>query len=132
MNTQRFAVLQHEQLSAAALPGNVYTSPLLPWGNEPGWVMVVRIAGSFTGTTPSITPELDLITNGGAPARVGAALTAITTAGGSAVLYYTGSTQGPVVTGYANTNTYQMQVKCSFAANDNVIPDVTIDLIAME
>jgi hypothetical protein len=131
MNTQRFTVLQHEQLSAAQLPSNTYTSTPIPWGNEPGWVMVVRVAGSFSGTTPSITPELDLITNGSA-ARVGGALSAITSAGGLAVLYYTGSTQGPVVSSYSNTNNYQMQVKCTFANSDNVIPDVTIDLIAME
>lgn len=105
--------------------------------------MVVRVTGTATGTTPSITPELDMIKDGGAATRIGGAITAITpTTLGVANTYAfvyapgTGSAQGPITTDAfpaagASTHDYKLQVKIAFANADNVFPGVFIDLIAL-
>lgn len=130
MLTKQVQIMQAEPLKGS-VSGTTWTSPLIAWGNEPGWIMVIRVAGSPTGTTPSIVPELDIIDNG-VNTRVGGAISAITAAGLTVVPYFTGTTQGAVVPSYNNTHTYQMQVKLTLNNADNVFPQVWIDLIALQ
>lgn len=131
MLTRQEQILQNQTLSVAAgdTPSNIFTSRQITWGNEAGWVLVLRM-GTPTGTTPSLTLEVDLIDNGGAPTRVGAAIAAFTAAGTYVIPYATGTTQGAISPGTAG-HTYSFQVKGTLAAADNVIPGVFIDLVAL-
>lgn len=134
MITRQEQLLVNSTVSVAAgsAPSNVYTSKPIPWGNEPGWILIVRITGTPTGTTPGLTIEVDLSDNGGAYTRVGGAISAISAAGVTVVPYYTGTTQGAVVPSPTAGHTYSMQVKATLANADNVFGGVTIDFIAMD
>lgn len=134
MLTRQEQLLTNSTVSVAAgnAPSNIYTSKAIPWGGEPGWILIVKTPTAMTGTTPSLTIELDLSDNGGAYTRVGGAIAAITAVGVTVIPYFTNSTQGAVVPSYNNTHTYSMQVKGTLAAADNVIPNVSIDLVAMD
>jgi hypothetical protein len=143
--TKQMQLLAGETLTAASLPGNVYLSPLIPYGWESAWIMVIRVTGgaAATGTTPSITPELDMIKDGAGPARIGGAITAITPTtllvnNASAFVYAPGSgtAQGPITADTfpasgPDAHDYKLQVKLAFGNADNVIPGVFIDLIAL-
>lgn len=145
MITKQMQLLAGETLTAASLPGNVYLSPLIPYGWEAAWALVVRVTGgaSATGTTPSITPELDMIKDGAAAARIGGAITALTPTtllvNNTSVFVYSpgsGTAQGPITADTfpasgADTHDYKLQVKLAFANADNVFPGVFIDLIAL-
>lgn len=145
MITKQMQLLAGETLTAANLPGNVYLSPLIPYGWENAWVLVLRCTGgaSATGTTPSMIVELDMIKDGAAAVRIGGAITAITPTTllvntTSAFVYSAGSgaAQGPIT---ADTfpaaggalHDYKLQAKIAFANADNVFPGVFIDLIAL-
>lgn len=131
MLTKQVQIMAGQPLKGS-ISGTTWTSQPIPWGEEPGWIMVIRTGGSFTGTTPSIVPELDLNDNGGGYTRVGGAISAISAAGLVVVPYFTGTTQGAVVSSYSNTHTYTMQVKLTLNNADNVFPQVWIDLIALQ
>lgn len=132
MLTRQEQILQNETVSVAsgAVVGTTFTSRPLPWGNEAGWVLIVRM-GTPTGTTPSLTIEVDLSDNGGAYTRVGGAITAYTAAGTYVTAYATGTTQGAIVPSPAAGHTYSFQVKATVANADNVVPNVFIDLVAL-
>ena len=117
-------------VAAGDAPANAYTSAPITWGNEAGWVLIVRI-GTPTGTTPTLTVELDLSDNGGAFTRVGGAIAALAAAGTYVFAYATGTTQGAVVPAPVAGHTYAFQVKGTLFGADNVIPGVFIDLIAL-
>lgn len=132
-------LLLHENLSPATNPNvdasGTFTSQPIPWGNEAGWLLVIRTGAAVTGTTPGITWELDLNDNGGGFVRVGAAIAAVSAAGVLVVPYFTGTTQGPVVPSPvlgAGGHTYVMQVKGVFGATDNVATDISVELVAIE
>lgn len=145
MITKQEQLLSGETLTAANLPGNVYLSKLIPYGWEGAWALVIRVTGgaSATGTTPSITPELDMIKDGGAATRIGGAITAITPTtllvNNTSVFVYspgTGAAQGPITSDTfpaagPDLHDYKLQVKLAFANADNVFPGVFIDLIAL-
>lgn len=132
MLTRQEQILQNQTISVAAgdAPGNAFISRPITWGNEAGWVLVVRI-GTPTGTTPSLTVEVDLSDNGGAFTRVGGAIAALTAAGTYVFAYATGTTQGALVPAPNASHTYAFQVKAALAGADNVIPNVFIDLVAL-
>lgn len=132
MLTRQQQILQNQSISVAAgdAPSNVFTSNPITWGNEAGWVLIVRM-GTPTGTTPSLTVEIDLSDNGGAYTRVGGAIAAYTAAGTYATAYATGTTQGAIVPAPAAGHTYSFQVKATLAGADNVVPNVFIDLVAL-
>lgn len=125
MLSKQQQIFVHESLSAAQL-GTTWTSPAIPYGNEPGWVLIIRNNAAASGTSPSMIWELDSNV-GGTFTRIGAALSAISATGVTVVPYYTGTTQGAVP-----ANTLQLQLKCTFNAADNVFPDVTVELIALD
>lgn len=132
MLTRQEQILQNQTISVAAgdAPGNAFISRPITWGNEAGWVLVLRM-GTPTGTTPSLTIEVDLSDNGGAYTRVGAAITALTAGGTYVYAYATGTTQGAIVPSPAAGHTYSFQVKATLAGADNVVPSVFVDLVAL-
>src|SRR5690348_16225948 len=107
--------------------------------------MIIRVTGgaSATRTTPSITPELDMVKDGAAAARIGGAITAITPTtllvnNTFAYVYAPGTStaQGPITADTfpaagPDLHDYKLQVKLAFANADNVFPGVFIDLIAL-
>jgi hypothetical protein len=131
MLTRQEQILTHEVLSPAATGlGVTFTSKPIPWGNEPGWILIIRNGAAITGTTPGIIWELDVSDNGGAYTRVGAAIATLSSTVPLTVPYFTGTTQGAVAAGTAG-HTYSMQVKGTIGNADNVATDVTVDLVAM-
>ena len=126
MITKQMQLAVHESLNAANL-GTVWKSKAFPYGNEPGWILIVRTNAAPTGTTPGATWEVDNSTDGVTFNPIGGAIAAVTAAGVLVVPYYTGSTQGAVPNG-----TLFLQVKCTLAASDNIFPDVTVDFVAMD
>lgn len=132
MLTRQEPILTHQVLSPSATGlGTTYTSRVITWGNEPGWILVIRYGAAITGTSPGITWELDVSDNGGAYTRVGSSISAQTSTVPVVIPYFTGTTQGAVAPGTAG-HTYSMQVKGVFGNADNVATDVTVDLIAFE
>lgn len=132
MITRQFQLLAHEQFSVAAgnAPGGVFTSRPIPYGNEPGFVVIIRVNAAPTGTTPGIVWELDAtsVAGGGSGfSRVGGAIAAQTAIGVLTIPYYTSSTQGPIPGG-----TTFFQIVGTLNALDNVFPDVTVDVVAMD
>lgn len=128
MITKQQQLMAHESLNATNPDiGTVWKSRAIPYGNEPGWILIVRTNAAPTGTTPSATWELDNSTDGVNFNQIGGAIAAVTAPGVLAIPYYTSSTQGPVPGG-----TLFLQVKCTLAGPDNVFPDVTVDLVAMD
>lgn len=132
MLTRQEQIFQNQPVSVASgdVVGTTFTSRPITWGNEAGWVLIVRM-GTPTGTTPSLQVEVDLSDNGGAYTRVGGAITAYSTAGTYVTAYATGTTQGAIVPSPAAGHTYNFQVKATLANADNVIPNVFIDLVAL-
>lgn len=123
-------LLQNETLSGATL-GTVYTSRPISFGFEAGWILIARITGSLSGTSPSIIWEVDQSTDGAAFTRVGGAIAAQSAAGIQVTPYYTGTTQGLVIASPTNTHTYSLQVKGTLNNADNVINGVFLDLISL-
>ena len=123
-------ILLHEVLTPAVTGlGVTYTSKLIPYGGEAGWILVVRNGSAITGTTPGIVWELDATTvagGGSGMARVGGAIATFLTVGALVVPYIINSTQGAI----GSTSTF-LQVKGTIGNADNVVGDVTVDLIAM-
>lgn len=126
MITKQMQLLAHQRIDASVL-GTVWKSRSFPFGQEPGWILIVRTNAAPTGTTPSAVWEVDASTDGTTFNRIGAAIAGVTTAGVLVAPYYTSSTQGPVPGG-----TLFLQVQCTLANADNVFPDVTVDLVAMD
>src|SRR5258707_1177984 len=93
-------ILVHEALTPAVTgKGTTFLSKLIPYGQEPGWILIVRNGSAITGTTPGIVWELDSTTvsgGGSGMAAIGAAIATFSAAGVLVVPYYTGTTQGPV------------------------------------
>src|SRR5258707_15663623 len=81
-----------------------------------------------TGTTPSLTPTLQISDNGAAFANV-AAGTAISTATTQAIAF-TNAQIATAVTSYNNTHTYMLRIALTAGNADNVCTDVTVDLVA--
>jgi hypothetical protein len=132
MLTRQEQILTHEVLTPSVTGlGTTYTSKTIPWGNEPGWILIIRNGSAVTGTTPGVVWELDVSDNGGAFTRVGGVIASLSTTVPQAIPYFTGTTQGAVVPSPAAGHTYVMQVKGVFGNADNVAADVTIDLVAM-
>src|SRR5258707_4647444 len=106
MITRQEPILTHEVISAASggLIGTTFFSRQFPWGQEPGFVMITRTGAAPTGTTPSLTPTLQISDNGAAFANV-AAGTAISTATTQAIAF-TNAQIATAVTSYNNTHTY--------------------------
>ncbi len=123
-------ILLHEVLTPAVTGlGVTYTSKLIPYGGEAGWILVVRNGSAITGTTPGIVWELDATTvagGGSGMTRVGGAIAAFAAAGVQVTPYYTGTTQGAI----GSTSTF-LQVKGTIGNADNLAADITVDLIAM-
>lgn len=142
MITRQEQLLSGETLTAANLPSNIYLSKVISFGWEGAWALVLRCTGgaSATGTTPSMTPELDLSKDGGAFTSVGGAITAVTpttlAVNNTFVYVYapgSGTAQGPITTDTPplSTHDYKLRVKIAFANADNVFPGVFLDLIAL-
>lgn len=132
MLTRQEQILTHEDISPSKTGlGVTFTSRPIPWGGEPGWILVIRNGAAVTGTTPGAVWELDVSDNGGAYTRVGGAIASQITTVPLTVPYFTGTTQGAVVASPTAGHTYFMQVKCTIANADNVLSDTTVDLIAM-
>lgn len=132
MLTRQEQILQNETISVASgdAPNSIFTSRPITWGNEAGWVLIIRL-GTPTGTTPGLTVEVDLSDNGGAYTRVGGAISAYTAAGTYVVAYATGTTQGAIVPSPSAGHTYSFQVKATLGNADNVFPNVFMDLVAL-
>src|SRR6266516_986681 len=99
MITRQEQILVHEVLTPSkTLLGTTFLSKLIPYGLEPGWILIIRNGAAITGTTPGIVWELDASTaaDGSSMTRVGAAIAAQVAAGVLVVPYYTASTQGPI------------------------------------
>lgn len=126
MITKQMQLMAHESLNATIL-GTVWKSKAFPYGQEPGWVLIIRTNAAPTGTTPSAVWEVDASSDGITFTRIGGAIAGVTAAGALVVPYYTGTTQGAVPGG-----TLFLQVVCTLAAADNVFPDVTVDFVAMD
>lgn len=132
MLTRQEQILTHQVLTPSVTGlGVTFQSNPIPWGAEPGWILVIRYGAAITGTTPGIVWELDVSDNGGAYTRVGGAIASQSSTVPLVVPYFTGTTQGAVVASPAAGHTYFMRVKGVFGNADNVASDVTVDLIAM-
>lgn len=132
MLTRQEQILTHEVLTPSVTGlGTTFTSKQFTWGNEPGWILIIRYGSAITGTTPGIVWELDVSDNGGAFTRVGGAIANQSSTVPLVVPYFTGTTQGAVIASPAAGHTYVMQVKGVFGNADNVAADVTVDLVAM-
>ena len=127
--TRQEPLLIHEQISGAVLNGGtVWTSKLIPYGGEAGWIVVIRVLGTITGTTPTLTPALQTTTvagGGSGMATLGAIAAFTTTAGASVTVFTAGSNPIPA-------NTTAMQVILTLGGTTPVYPDVTVELIALE
>ena len=51
MITKQMTFAVHESFSAAIV-GTVWKSKAFPYGQEPGWILIVRTNAAPTGTTP--------------------------------------------------------------------------------
>jgi hypothetical protein len=124
-------ILSHEILSPATSgAGLTILSKLIPYGGEAGWILVVKNGATITGTTPGIIWELDATTvagGGSGMTRVGGAIATYLAVGLLVVPYILNSTQGAV----GSTSTF-IQVKGVIGNADNVITDISVDLIAVQ
>jgi hypothetical protein len=124
-------LLSHEILSSPQLfGGTTFISRTMEISTEPNWAMMIVLLGTPTGTTPSITWELDLNDNMTSWVRVGGALSAMTGPGELLVPYSANNTQGAIITSYNPTHLYQIRVVGTLANVDNVFPDVSADIVA--
>lgn len=119
MLEKQYQLLSEEPVS------QTYTSPIFPYGNESGWILVVRIIGAPTGTTPSLLFDIATSPDGVTFTQVGANLTALTAVGVQVVPYITGSTQGAFPGG-----TRFFQVVGTLTGTNAVFPNVHLDLVA--
>ncbi len=109
--------------------GTVWLSQIIPHMGEAVWYLLIRNGAAITGTTPGIIWEVDVSDNGGAFTRVGGAIATFSAAGTLVVPYNTGSTQGAMAANTAG-HVYLMQVKGTIGNADNIVSDVSVDLVA--
>ncbi len=100
----------------------VFTSEVYPSDGIALWVLMVRVAGAVTGTTPTLTFAVQQSNDQVTWAGVGAALAAITAAGVQVTPYATGTTQGAI------TQTY-LRVVATLGGTAPNYPLVFVDLV---
>lgn len=141
MLTRQEQILVHQPVSGASgalgTGGSAvtYASKTFPWGGEQGFVVVTKQGAAVTGTTPSFIVALQGSTDGGAFATIGSAGATLITAVAQANLI-TAANLTAAFTALSSTvppftHTYVMRILVTVGNADNVAPDVTIDVVAL-
>ncbi|SRR6266851_759561 len=119
-------ILANETLpSPAAAPftsGLVYTSSAYTVDTFALWVLLVRVAGTVTGTTPTLVFAVQQSNDQITWATVGAALANITAVGVQVTPYATGTTQGAITQNF-------IRVIATVGGTSPVFPGVYADLV---
>lgn len=119
-------VLYNENL-ALTTPGglvapSVYTSSVFSVDQYALITLIVRVAGTVSGTTPTLTFAVQQSNDQVTWTQVGAALAAITAAGVQVTPYATGTTQGAI------TQTF-VRVQATLGGTSPSFPNVFADLV---
>ena len=130
MLTRQEQLLANEPLSGA----QTLVTKQVAFGQEAGWIVVVRAAVAPTGTSPTLIATLQqvqILT--GAVTAATAALTTLTAVGVSLAASLISNTTGTTTINSASSAnpTQYLQVQLVVGGTSPVFPSVFVDLIAM-
>ena len=117
---------QYQLLDNETLSQNFTTNPI-PYGNEAGWILVARVNGAPSGTSPTLTWALLTSSDGVNYTQLGANLSSLTGVAAQVTPYITGSTQGAIPAG-----TLFFKVTGTLGGTNPVFPNVYADLVAFD